>query len=146
MLDDSVQRCDAAPNCFYTPPSSFDLIGTHPNDADTDDDGVDDNVEISTGWTVTVYNSDSYQVFSNPVAADFDNDGLNDSEEQTEGTDPNVSDTDGDTRNDGDEIADSFDPLRKDYSLILSDAPNGVPSCHSWLSCLVSGRFWRMVA
>ncbi|MGB0715320.1 MAG: hypothetical protein ACPGXK_05545 [Phycisphaerae bacterium] len=117
VLDDALQLCIDAPSCFYDPPNSFDLIGTDPSNADTDGDTVNDNIEVSVGWTVAVFNAPPYQVMSDPTQADKDGDGLNDADEQANGTDPNLADTDGDLRNDGDEITGGFDPLRKDFNL-----------------------------
>ena len=117
VLDDALQLCSDAPNCFYTPPNGFDLIGTNPSLADTDGDSLDDNVEISTSWTVAVFNAPTYQVSSDPTKADSDGDTLNDAAEQSNGTDPELADTDGDGRNDADEVNNGFDPLRKDFDL-----------------------------
>ncbi|MCB1085485.1 MAG: hypothetical protein KDM63_00445 [Verrucomicrobiae bacterium] len=74
-------------------------LGTDPNDADTDDDGIDDGDEVST-----------YQ--TNPKNADSDGDGLSDSYEiVTSGTNPNYFDTDFDGLSDGYEVAVGSDPL-----------------------------------
>ncbi len=81
--------------------------GTWDGDTDSDDDGLTDFEEVRQGWTVTV-DSAFYQahprVFSNPTAADADDDGWTDAVEKQHGTDPNRKDTDGDG------IADSSDP------------------------------------
>ncbi len=69
--------------------------GTHPNLADTDGDGLNDDVETET----------------DPLDADSDNDGLLDGEEVALGTDPNNRDTDGDIFGDGFEVAEGTDPL-----------------------------------
>ncbi|MBI9070027.1 MAG: OmpA family protein [Melioribacteraceae bacterium] len=67
-------------------------LGTDPNKADTDDDGLNDNEEINT------YNTD-------PLNKDTDSDGLEDNDELVEyKTDPTKADTDGDSLTDGDEI------------------------------------------
>ncbi|MGE3181860.1 MAG: hypothetical protein AB7N71_09530, partial [Phycisphaerae bacterium] len=49
---------------------------------DTDDDGLDDFVEISVGWTVGVQGAPLTKVFPNPSVPDSDGDGLTDYEEQ----------------------------------------------------------------
>jgi hypothetical protein len=65
--------------------------GTDPNDADSDDDGLNDGAEVS------LY-------FTNPLAPDTDADGLSDSFEiNTNGSDPLLKDTDGDLLYDGNE-------------------------------------------
>jgi hypothetical protein len=73
--------------------------GTDPDDADTDDDGLDDGVEVNTHGT-------------DPGEADSDFDGLTDPDEiNVHGTDPNDPDTDDDTYTDGEEVAFGSDPL-----------------------------------
>ncbi|HUR26287.1 MAG TPA: hypothetical protein VM327_09775 [Candidatus Thermoplasmatota archaeon] len=62
-------------------------LGTNPNDADTDGDGLADGDEAAFG--------------TSPTDADSDNDGLNDGGEQREGTNPNLGDSDGDGAQDG---------------------------------------------
>lgn len=64
-------------------------LGTNPNDADTDDDGIADGLEV-TGW---IYDTGadgscpghgdvpSYRVFSNPLLVDSDGDGVSDADE-----------------------------------------------------------------
>ncbi|WP_238710782.1 lectin-like protein [Oceanipulchritudo coccoides] len=79
-------------------------LGTDPNDADTDDDGLADGDEQTKSLT-------------NPLLADSDNNGTADSDEDfdgdglttgvevnTYGTDPRLKDTDGDQIGDGDEV------------------------------------------
>jgi hypothetical protein len=58
--------------------------GTHPNDADSDDDGLNDGAESNTGVFVSASNAGT-----NPLDADSDNDGTNDGAEVTAGTNPN---------------------------------------------------------
>ncbi len=125
VLDAGFARCDAAPNCSYTPPSSSDLIGTHPVRVDSDGDGRNDNVEHDQQWTVSAQTPDedvSYSVKSDPNDADFDYDRLTDSQEATLLTDPNEDDTDQDTITDGNEVntclrpagTPCLDPLKPD--------------------------------
>ncbi|MFW5966624.1 MAG: hypothetical protein ACOCV2_03850 [Persicimonas sp.] len=84
-------------------------LGTHPYEADTDDDGLDDgeedanqNCEVDPGET-------------DPNEADTDVDGLDDGEELEEGTDPLSSDSDDDGVKDGAEVdSGCMDPLDED--------------------------------
>jgi outer membrane protein OmpA-like peptidoglycan-associated protein len=83
--------------------SQEDDLGTDPENADTDGDGLKDGEEFMT------YNTD-------PLKADSDGDGLNDGAEVNQyTTDPNMADTDGDGLNDGDEVNTYYtDPLNAD--------------------------------
>ncbi len=78
-------------------------LGTNPDIADTDGDGIIDGLEINQ------YNTD-------PLKEDSDNDGLNDKAELKEySTNPNSKDTDKDNLLDGEEINKfNTDPLRSD--------------------------------
>ncbi|MEE9432163.1 MAG: OmpA family protein [Melioribacteraceae bacterium] len=78
-------------------------LGTDPNVADTDGDGLNDGDEVKK------YNTD-------PLATDSDKDGLNDYEEVVKyNTDPNSVDTDGDELNDYAEVKNhKTDPNKKD--------------------------------
>lgn len=72
--------------------------GTSPVHDDTDEDGLNDDVEI--------------MVFhSNPFSLDSDGDGLNDAQEYAIGTNPNSADSDGDGLRDGWEVANGLNPL-----------------------------------
>jgi outer membrane protein OmpA-like peptidoglycan-associated protein len=101
-------------------------VGTDPNKADTDGDGLTDYEEIvkyhtdplkpdtdgdglTDGEEVMKYHTD-------PLKADTDGDGLNDGQEvNTYHTDPLKADTDGDGLNDGDEVLKYHtDPLKTD--------------------------------
>ena len=82
---------------------------TDPTAADTDGDGLEDNVELNE------YETD-------PTAADTDEDGLEDSAELDVGTDPREPDTDNDGLPDGAEVRKTnlypnADPLHKDVYL-----------------------------
>ncbi len=70
------------------------LYGTSDTSADTDGDGINDFVEVRTGWTVSVLNKPSRVVYSDPRAVDTDGDGLTDVQEKNMGTDPRLTDTD----------------------------------------------------
>jgi outer membrane protein OmpA-like peptidoglycan-associated protein len=80
-----------------------ELLGTDPNNPDTDGDGLSDGAEINTYKT-------------NPKNPDTDGDGLKDGEEvNTYKTDPNKADTDGDGLKDGEEVTQyKTDPLVAD--------------------------------
>lgn len=78
-------------------------LGTDPNDADTDDDGLTDGEEILSiddPTTPTDPNGNT----SDPLNPDTDNDGLNDGQEAEHNTDPNHPDTDQDGITDGNEV------------------------------------------
>ena len=73
-------------------------IGTDPNDADTDDDGLNDGAEVNT-------------VHTNPLAADTDGDTLSDGDEVTVyGTNPSAADSDADGFRDDGELKAGSDP------------------------------------
>jgi F5/8 type C domain len=82
--------------------------GTRANDVDTDDDGLNDNVETGTGVFVNAGNTGT-----NPLVKDTDGDSLDDAAETNTGTfvsatnagtNPFVRDTDGDSVVDGAEV------------------------------------------
>lgn len=75
------------------------LLGTNPQEQDTDGDGLDDYEEARVGWGVSVEGV-ARQVFSDPLNSDSDGDSWSDMRERTEGTDPDNIDTDGDGLND----------------------------------------------
>lgn len=68
-----------------------EIIGTDPNRADTDGDGLRDGDEVNVHGT-------------DPLRADTDDDGLDDGEEITRETNPRDADTDRDGLEDGDEV------------------------------------------
>ena len=75
-----------------------DLYGTDPENADTDGDGIADNVELF------IYGTD-------PLKPDTDGDGLSDGAEVGEyRSNPLVRDTDGDGISDGEAVAQGIDP------------------------------------
>lgn len=74
-------------------------LGTDPNNADTDGDGLTDGEEVNTHKT-------------SPKNFDTDGDGLTDGEEvKTYKTNPLKKDTDGDTYSDGVEVKGGYNPL-----------------------------------
>ena len=89
-------------------------LRTNPNEADTDMDGLQDNVETKTDVWVSATDTGT-----NPIRPDTDRDGLLDGVETNTGTfvstddtgsDPHVKDTDGDGAQDGLEVSGGFDP------------------------------------
>lgn len=75
------------------------MIGTNPNDPDTDGDTISDGDEVN-------------MTLTNPLEADTDGDLLDDAEEIALGTDPRDLDTDDDGVEDGDEVDfEGTDPL-----------------------------------
>ncbi len=109
------------------------LNGTNPESADTDGDGLTDDVEIRSTYLVNAVNlldPDRYpsRVKTNPVLADADGDSLTDIEEvggtRPDGTviagrglDPNNADTDGDGINDADDTFNGQVPIAANFSL-----------------------------
>ncbi len=92
-----------------------DELGTDPNNADSDGDGLNDGDEFKKYGTDPLNTdsdgdglSDYEEVIthkSNPNKTDTDGDGLNDGDEVNKyNTDPTNADTDGDGLNDGDEV------------------------------------------
>lgn len=92
--------------------------GTNPREADTDADGLRDNVESGTGTFAGPSDTGT-----DPLAPDSDGDGLGDAVEDNSGqfvnagapgTNPNLDDTDADGFDDGEEIILGSNPLDKD--------------------------------
>ncbi|QCX00925.1 DUF11 domain-containing protein [Aggregatimonas sangjinii] len=104
-----------------------ETIGTDPNVADTDGDGIDDGQEVNTDGTDPLDSCSS--VGGTPLGtADCDNDGLTNAEEATLGTDPNLADSDGDGIDDGQEVnTDGTDPL--DSCSSIGGTPLGTADC-----------------
>ncbi|MFO0893157.1 MAG: hypothetical protein U0790_28970 [Isosphaeraceae bacterium] len=126
------------------------IIKTDPLDADTDNDLRSDGAEAelqnleSKQWVVRatgsvksgeVSSASAYRVYSNPIVADADFDGLVDGQEfadlNNDGqvddgmyrTDPNNANTDGDRRDDGVEVRGGLNPLLEDYRVtVLADS------------------------
>ena len=89
--------------------------GTHPKKADTDGDGLRDDVETGTGIWVSPENTGT-----SPTNADTDRDGVGDGVEtntrvfvngRDAGTDPHNPNTDGDRASDGEELTAGTNPL-----------------------------------
>lgn len=78
-------------------------LGTDPNNADTDGDGVKDGDEVHRKVAGAAAPTD-------PLKADTDGDGLNDGAEVTAGTDPLLADTDGDGFSDAQEVFHGSNP------------------------------------
>ena len=78
-------------------------LGLNADDADTDDDGLADIVELWTTFT-DPKDADSGDTGVRDPDRDPDGDGLTHRREVAEGTDPLVADTDGDTLLDGQEV------------------------------------------
>ena len=106
--------------------------GTDPQEADTDTDGYNDNLENNTTtWTSVILGTGT-----DPLDPDSDGDGIKDGDENPDlpydpgnptgqpGTDPNIYDTDLDGASDGFEVAEGTDPT--------SDASTPEPSAALW--------------
>lgn len=112
-----------------------ELIGTDPNNPDTDGDGLTDLEEISVFGTSPLLadtdgdgvpdgeddldgdgllNREEKERSTDPTNPDTDEDGLNDGEEVRIGTDPLRADSDNDGLSDADELTFSLDPLNPD--------------------------------
>jgi outer membrane protein OmpA-like peptidoglycan-associated protein len=101
-------------------------LGTDPNNADTDGDGLKDGEEVKrykTNPLITdtdgdgLKDGDEVKIYkTDPAKADTDDDGLSDGDEILKyKTDPNKADTDGDGLSDGEEVLKlKTDPLRVD--------------------------------
>lgn len=94
------------------------ILGTLPNNADTDSDGVDDKTDNCP----VVSNEDQADADNDHVGDacdnDADNDGLTDEQEAALGTDPTIADTDGDTVLDGNDncpVVSNTDQLNTDH-------------------------------
>ncbi|MGJ8697929.1 MAG: lamin tail domain-containing protein [Verrucomicrobiaceae bacterium] len=93
--------------------------GTNPTLADTDSDGLNDDLENNSGTYLSPTNTGS-----NPLNPDTDGDGINDGDEVSNAngfiTNPNLADTDGDGFNDRIEIDGGHDPTN------AADFPSGL--------------------
>ncbi|UCH26626.1 MAG: hypothetical protein JSV66_02970 [Trueperaceae bacterium] len=93
---------------------------TNPVDADSDDDTRSDGDEVNSPWPVNVVGQGGLIVFSDPLDADADLDGLTDSIEYTQKSDPNNADTDGDGVLDGLESTRPTDILEPDFLVTVT--------------------------
>ncbi len=118
--------------------------GTNPNNPDTDGDGVLDGEEVhgiddpSTAYVPTGTSDplDPCDPLATSLACDSDGDGVSNSDEAANGTNPNNPDTDGDGVTDGEEIHGVDDPSTAYVPTGTSDPldpcdplPNA-PACH----------------
>ncbi len=115
--------------------NSLGVITTNPLDSDTDNDERSDGAEAELvdieqqRWVVRVVGQAPRQVFSNPLVADADFDGLVDGEEYANHmTDPNNGNTDGDSRDDGQELAANTNPLVEDFQVTVYFTSLGITS------------------
>ncbi len=106
-------------------------LGTDPNNADTDGDGINDGDEVNGAPASDPL--DACDPDSTRDECDPDNDGLTNAEELDLGTDPNNADTDGDGINDGDEVngIPASDPLD------ACDPDASAPQCVVEPECVV---------
>ena len=101
------------------------IIATDPTDADTDDDKRSDGVEaelkdtLAGRWVVSVQGQTPYRVYSDPLLADADFDGLGDGDEFLAGADPTKADTDGDGRSDLKEVQAGLQANVKDHMVTV---------------------------
>lgn len=86
---------------------------TNPNNPDTDGDGYDDYVELTSGYSPHAKNLKMEEY-------DYDNDGLNDKYERLLGTDLGNPDTDGDGYKDGLEYYYGYDPTNPELGAKLT--------------------------
>ena len=82
------------------------LLGTNPNNADTDGDGMPD------GWEVRYFGC--FDPLTNDASGDCDRISATNLTDYNNGTDPTVADTDGDGLPHGWEISNGLNPLRND--------------------------------
>lgn len=99
----------------------YNIVGTDPVEKDTDGDGINDNLDDEDEDEIN--NAEEVKIGTNPLKTDTDEDGLNDKEEIDQyHTNPTVVDTDGDTLSDGDEVKLGLDPLSPSTDGVTPDA------------------------
>lgn len=102
-------------------------------DADYDNDGISNSVELDLGMDIYSLDSDGDGIpdsfeyahagldpIIDDATADSDGDGLTNLEEYLAGYDPSVADTDFDGMNDGDELAIGRDPLINEPAVLVA--------------------------
>ncbi len=94
--------------------------GTDPVNADSDDDAVSDGDELFGVLTVVLPDGTVREVQSSAIKGDTDGDGLSDSAERTQNTDPTDPDTDDDDKTDGREVTGGSDPLVPDLLVTIN--------------------------
>lgn len=150
--DDGV--CDEVDNCPLSfNPSQIDTdsdAAGNACDADDDNDGLLDTIEIEIGSDPLLVDTDGDTISdydeinihgTSPINPDSDADGLSDGDEiLIYGTSPNNADSDGDFINDGDEINNASDPLDAsswpnflDGDVAPLGAPDGVVNAADYL-------------
>jgi len=87
------------------------IYHTDPTNADTDNDGYNDWVELNNGYS-------PFAIAATLAESDFDKDGLSDKLEFHFKTDPTNPDTDGDSFLDGTEVYRGFDPAKGDRATL----------------------------
>lgn len=101
------------------------IIKTNPLDADSDNDKRSDGAEAElvdielNRWVIRTEGKTPYRVYSDPLFADSDFDGVVDGDEFSGlyRTDPNNGNTDGDQFDDGQELANGTNPLKLEVDL-----------------------------
>lgn len=102
------------------------IIGTNPDNPDTDGDGLLDGEEVLLYGT-------------NPLVRDTDNDGLSDFDEvRTHRTDPRNPDTDGDSCSDGLEISIGTNPLVPDCTLTPTPGGPTATATPTWTPVVIT--------
>lgn len=120
--DEKSDGTDFSDLCSFLLDSQTLDATTEWDDADCDNDGVLNSVEIIDGTNVKVADTDNDGVTdgdekedgTNPTKKDSDSDGVDDGDEKEDGTDPLKSDSDTDGVNDGTEKEDGTNPLKSD--------------------------------
>ena len=109
--DGTGSTCGTDPDNDGLTSSEEAILGTDPNNPDTDGDGINDGQEVNVDNTDPLNDCDSKG--GTPLAdSDCDGDGLTTAEEALIGTNPDIADTDNDGVNDGQEVnTDGTDPL-----------------------------------
>ncbi|MFD2607502.1 VCBS domain-containing protein [Euzebyella marina] len=123
--DGTGSTCGTDPDNDGLTSSEEAILGTNPNNPDTDGDSINDGQEVNVDNTDPLNDCDSNG--GTPLAdSDCDGDGLTTAEEALIGTNPDIADTDNDGVNDGQEVnTDGTDPLDD------CDSIGGIPTTES---------------